>query len=430
LLAGGLALSTGALISACSNSSSGTATVPSQPDQVSGDLNILVSSATGSDAGFKAVNDGFAKKYTGVKVNFTSIPNEDYNQARTARLSAGSIDVGLAFPVELPSYVPASNEGDDARLADAGGFVDLTGQPFLAKFNQSVMDKIKYKGKSYTVPTGLSYYTGMMYNKAIFSKYSASVPTTWDDFLSLCEMFKGKGVQPVGIGGKDTAGINALALCQSLYPTADDKQNLAKGLYGYTVTLNTGTQLQLLQQLSQIYGLAEPNFAGVNYATMTSDFINGKFAMMNDGTWNVTSLQQGGGSKLDFGYFPLPASSTAGDNAFLGGKVELSLAVPSNAKNQPAAMAWLQFFSDNYKLFNDKAGFAPSQTGVTSNAFYSSIADYTSTFQPAWDTIWIPDTKAGPNAQVPWNWAGLKPMGNLDVQAAADASEKDWEAGK
>ena len=63
--------------------------------------------------------------------------------------------------------------------------------------------------------------------------------------------------------------------------------------------------------------------------------------------------------KVDFGYFPLPASDNAADNAVLGGKVELTLAVPSNAKNKAAAMAWLAFFADNYKLFNDKAGFAP-----------------------------------------------------------------------
>ena len=69
---------------------------------------------------------------------------------------------------------------------------------------------------------------------------------------------------------------------------------------------------------------------------MTSDFVNGKFAMMSDGTWNTTTIAQA--DKLDFGYFPLPASDNAADNKFLGGKVELTLAVPSNAKNKSAAI--------------------------------------------------------------------------------------------
>ena len=431
---GGLAalgIVTSLTLSACGGSSSSSnASVPTNPSQVSGDLNILVSSATGSDAGFKAIDDAFSKKYPNVKVNLTSVPNENYAQTKSSRLTAGATDILIAFPKQLPSYVPAANEGDDARLADAGGFVDLTNQPFMSKFNQSVLKEIQYNGKNYTVPTGLSYYTGLMYNKKIFSQYGLKIPTTWDEFTKLCDTLKAKGVTPLGIAGKDSAGINMLGLVQSTYPTAADKNALAKGLYDYSVKLNQGKQLEVMQKLSTLYGYAEPNFAGVSYATMTSDFVNGKFAMMSDGTWNVTTLQSAGKGKLDFGYFPLPASNTAADNKYLGGKVELSLAVASNAKNKPAALAWLSTFADNYTLFNDQAGFAPSEPGVSSNPFYSGISSYTSSFEPAWDTIWIANTKAGPAAQFPFNWQGLKPMGTQDAQGAADAAEKDWEAGK
>ena len=93
-------------------------------------------------------------------------------------------------------------------------------------------------------------------------------------------------------------------------------------------------------------------------------------------------------------------------------------------------MAWLAFFADNYKLFNDKAGFAPAQEGVEGDPFYAGIAAYTKNFEPAWDTIWIANTKAGQAAALPFNWSGVKPMGSGDAQAAADASQKDWDAGK
>jgi raffinose/stachyose/melibiose transport system substrate-binding protein len=424
-----LGLSLALALSGCSGSpGSSTASVPTDPSQVKGDLNIVVSSAPGSDAGFKAVNDAFTAKYPNVKVNFTAVPNENYNQTRTSRLTAGSIDLVVANPKELPSYVPAANEGDDARLADAGGWVDLTSQPFMSKFTPSVLDQIKYKGKSYTVPTGLSYYTGLTYNKKIFADNNIQIPKTWDEFVTVCETLKAKGITPISIGGKDTAGIIMLSVVQSLYPTAAAKQDLAKGLYGYTVKLNEGQQLEVLKKTQQVYTYGQANFAGSNYSQMTSDFLTGKAAMISDGTWNVGSLRQA--NKVDFGYFPLPASNTAADNASLGGKVELSLGVPSNAKNIPAAMAWLQVFADNYGAFNTAAGFAPSQTGASGDAFYTDIASYTKDFQPAWDTIWIPNTKAGQAAARPFNWEGVSPMGSGSAQAAADAAEKDWEAGK
>ena len=424
-----LSLAAALSLAGCSGSSpGGSASVPTDSSQVKGDLNIVVSSAAGSDAGFKAVNDAFTAKYPNVKVNFSAVPNENYNQTRTSRLTAGSIDLVVANPRELPSYVPASNEGDDARLADAGGWVDLTSQPFMSKFTPTVLDQIKYKGKSYTVPTGLSYYSGLTYNKKIFADNNLQVPTTWDDFVKVCEALKAKGITPISIGGKDTAGIIMLSIVQSLFPTAANKQDLAKGLYGYTVKLNEGQQLEVLTKTQQVYTYGQANFAGSNYSQMTADFLTGKAAMISDGTWNVGALR--GANKVDFGYFPLPASNTAADNASLGGKVELSLGVPSNAKNIPAAMAWLQVFADNYSLFNAQAGFAPSQTGATGDPFYTDIASYTKTFQPAWDTIWIPNTKAGQAAARPFNWEAVTPMGSSDAQAAADAAEKDWEAGK
>lgn len=424
-----LAVGTSLALAGCSGGApASSASVPTDTSQVTGELNILVSSASGSDAGFKAVNDAFAQKYPQVKINFSAVPNENYNQARSSRLSAGTIDVGLANPKELPSYVPESNKGDDARLADAGGFVDLTDQDFLKKFSPSVLDKIKYAGRNYTVPTGLSYYTGLTYNKKIFTDNDIEVPTTWDAFLTVCQQLKAKGITPISIGGKDTAGIVMLSVAQSLYPTAQSKDDLAKGLYEHTVPLNEGKQVEVLQKVQELYTFGQSNFAGSNYNQMTSEFLTGKAAMISDGTWNVGALREA--DKVDFGYFPLPASNTAADNATLGGKVELTLAVPSNAKNKDAAMAWLAGFADNYKLFNDKAGFAPSQEGVAGDPFYEGIAQYTKTFEPAWDTIWIPNTKAGQAAALPFNWNAVKPMGSMDARGAADAAQKDWDAGR
>lgn len=421
-------LAVGAIaLSACSSGSGSAA--PTAGSDVSGQLHILVSSSAGSDAGFQAVSKAFEAKYPKVKVNLSAVPNENYNQARSARLTAGSVDIVVAFPREVPSYVPASNEGDDARLADEGGYLDLTGQPFLKSFNPTVLDAAKYKGKNYTVPTGLSYYTGMFYNKKIFSENGLQVPTTWSELLQTCAALKAKGIVPLGIAGKDSAGVMTLGVAEGEYPSADAMNTLAKDLYAGSAKLNAGKQLDVLNKVQTLYGYAEPNFAGVSYATMTADFVNGKFAMMPDGTWNTTTLQKAGAGKLDFGYAPLPSSETAADNAYLGGKVELSLAVPANAKNPKAAIQWLDFFTQNYKLFNDQAGFAPSVQGDQSNAFYASIAPYTKTFLPAWDTIWITNAKAGPAASVPFNWSGIAPMGSADARGAADAAQKDWEAG-
>ena len=70
-----LALGTSLALAGCSGSApANSAAVPTDAAQVTGELNILVSSASGSDTGFKAVNAAFAKKYPDVKINFTAVP--------------------------------------------------------------------------------------------------------------------------------------------------------------------------------------------------------------------------------------------------------------------------------------------------------------------------------------------------------------------
>ena len=182
--------------------------------------------------------------------------------------------------------------------------MDLTKQDFMKNFTPTVLDAIKYKGKQYTVPTGLSYYSGVYYNKTIFEKSGLKIPTTWSEFMTVCQTLKSKGVVPLGISGKDSAGVNMLGVVQDLYPNKQDKVDLAKGLWDKSIKLTDGKQLEVLTKVKSLYDLAEPNFAGVSYNTMTAGFVKGQFAMMSDGTWNQTTIDSAGGSSFKYGYCP------------------------------------------------------------------------------------------------------------------------------
>ena len=56
-----------ALFTGCSSGQSTTPGAQTPASSPKGDLNVVVSSATGSDAGFQAVNKAFAAKYPGVE---------------------------------------------------------------------------------------------------------------------------------------------------------------------------------------------------------------------------------------------------------------------------------------------------------------------------------------------------------------------------
>lgn len=425
-LAGALAL--GAL-SGCSSSGS----AGGDSSKPSGTLNVLVSSADASDAAFKTLNKDFHEKYPDVTVKFSSVPNNNFTAARSSRLTAGNVDITLAAPTQVPSYVKGATETDDNTAADNGLFTDLSKEKFLDNFTPSVIDSLKYKGKSYTVPTGLSYYTGVFYNKALFEKNGISVPTTWSEFQAAATKLQAAGVAPLGIGGKDSwpAGLTMIASVQSLYPSASDKKTLAADLWKKSAKLDDDKQVEVLDRVKSMYDIAQKNFAGVAYSAIPAAFANGEVAMTVDGTWDQTTIDQAVAGKFDYGYFPLPASDDAAANATLGGKVELRMVVPTSAPNKSAAMAYLDFFSQpsEYKKFVKTTGFAPAQPNIPSSAFLQSIEKYTKTFSPAWDTVWTPNSKAGQAAVFPFNYTAISPLGTASPDAAAKAAQAAWTAG-
>ncbi|THG32661.1 extracellular solute-binding protein [Glaciibacter flavus] len=417
-----------ALLSGCTSGST-----PSDTGAVTGKLEILVSSATASDKAFKEVNTAFMKKYPDVKVEFSAVPNDNFPASRSSRLTAGNVDVTLAAPREMPSYVKNGAVDDDTAAAEAGLFVDLTGQDFLKNFTPSVIDQLKYKGKDYTVPTGLSYYTGVFYNKKIFDDNGLSVPTTWSEFEKVMSTLQGAGVTPLGIGGKDSwpAGLDMIAAVQGLYPTADDKTKLAEDLWKGKADLADGKQLEVMKRVSSLYDVAQKNFAGVGYDAIPSGFASGQFAMTVDGTWNQTTIDSAVKGAFDYGYFPLPVSDTAADNQYLGGKVELRMVAAANGHNKTAALAYLSFFSqpDVYTKFIQTTGFAPAEPNIPASEFLKGIEKYTSTFSPAWDTVWRANPDAGQAAVFPFNYPAISPLGGKSAADAAAEAQSAWKAG-
>jgi raffinose/stachyose/melibiose transport system substrate-binding protein len=400
---------------------------------LSGDLKILVSSADASDKAFNALNDAFKAANPDVNATLTSVPNDTYDASKAAQMTAGDVDiVVISFKGfrDTPDYA-LDSKTTDVQLAEAGGYLDLTNEPFMANYNPSLMDSVKIDGKAYALPTGMSY-GGVFYNKAIFAENNIEVPTTWAELEQVISTLQGKDIVPFGIGGKDIwpAGLTMLGIAASQYPSEAAEQELMDGLWQNTVKLDEGKPLTVLERTQKLFDAAQPNFAGAPYDTMPSEFAQGKFAMMMDGTWNQPTIEEAIGGAFEYGYFPLPGGDSPSDNASLYGKVELMLGVTATTQNKDAALAWLSFFSDpeNYGTFVSTAGWASSQPGVKQNAFLDSIADYTANFLPNWEVLWIPNNKAGEAAMYPFNYPALTPLGTETAAGAAKAAQEAWAA--
>lgn len=428
-LVGTVAVIAASALAGCASADGDTDAGAGKP---SGELQILVSSADASDAAFKAITDGFTKKYPDVKVTFSAVSNDNYPATKSSRLTAANVDIIVVKNfVEVPEFASDSTS-DDVLLARSGGLLELTDESFMSNYTPSVLETQAVDGKQYAVPTGLSYSTGVYYNKSLFEKYALEVPTTWSELENVMSTLSENGETPFGIGGKDTwpGGLIMLGATAGEYPTADAKAELVEQLWTGKASLTDAGPQGILDKTEAVFQNGQANFAGTGYDEIPSGFAAGKFAMTADGTWNEPTIRSAVDGAFEYAYFPFPSSDDAADNAYLNGKIELQLAVAANAKNKPAALAWLDYFSDatNYASFIETSGFSPAQPDIAATPFLESIQPYTETFEPAWDTVWIANNGAGQAAVYPFNYPALTPLGTDSAKQAAEAAQTAWAA--
>lgn len=395
-------------------------------------LRMLMHVNAPTNKAIEALNQAFEAKYPDVKVEVTLVPTPNMTNARNTRLAAENIDI---VEVEAflggtnPSYVTGVPPNVWGQEIQAGNYVDLTGEPFIDNFlPNAISNTSTIDGKVWSVPQGSNMYTGVFYNKKIFAQHGLSEPKTWSEFVQVCETLKANGVTPLTIGQKDgwPAGLPNMAIIQSLH---SDLPALDEALWTGKVKFTDPKLVEVLEKTKTIFQYTEQGFGGIDYTTIPARFAAGKAAMLPDGTWEAPAIDA---AKPDFeyGYFPLPGSDNAADNATLGGKYDSGMAIAASSSNRDIALKWLEFYSDptNYAQFIKTSGFIPAQPNVKATPFLDSLAPYVETMRLGWGSVFHAKPTAGKYAK--FYYQGIKPIGEFsDMKQLAEHQQKDWDAG-
>ena len=68
--------------------------------------------------------------------------------------------------------------------------------------SRAVTEACTYDGKKYMIPV-TQHYVAFFYNKKVFAAAGVQPPSTWNEFLNVCERLKAKGVTPIALGAKE-----------------------------------------------------------------------------------------------------------------------------------------------------------------------------------------------------------------------------------
>jgi len=328
-LLAGTALGAGSLLEACG--SSGVATGGQQP------VTLKFYHWIGVDAGpvVAEINKRFHAENPNITIQFSSISTDQYETVLKARLAGGDApDVFGVYPgVKFYPY------------AKANYLADLSTEPWTASLLPGARRVVTYTdGKVYTMPLDENV-IGVTYNKQIFSQHGLSVPTTWADFVAVCEKLKSAGVTPLALGIKDQ-WVDQL-IPYAMAPSAIYRENIDfdKQLLSGTSTFSQSAWTQMMKDYLDLnaHGYFNQGGLGTTYVQTTQLIAAGKAAMVVNGNWILAPIRQLN-PNLQMGMFPLPYVQ-AGQPIWVSSAVGTTTAISATTKHPAEARKYLQFWA-------------------------------------------------------------------------------------
>ncbi len=326
---------------------------------------------------FKTIDAEFEKANPNITVQLQTAANTTTGYATLEETSVDSNSADIVTNVTqiqpLPLKATRANMSPVQYWGTSGAFLPLNGQPFVKDFTNSALGTETYNGKVYGILSGV-YQEMIFYNKADFAKYHISVPTTYNQFITVLKTLKADNVIPLWLGLGSGASIYVErfideALMGELWLRHVPGQNLATDLENGSASWTSPYFVQAMTEEAAIAKYLEPDYTGVSWEGMPGAFALNKSPMLLDGSWDLTSVQQAN-PKIQVGSFPLPGSNIASQNEAVANP-DLTIEILAKSPNKAAALKWLSFFASKpiYKQYVDITGISPSESGGSYSSF-------------------------------------------------------------
>ena len=148
------------------------------------------------DALTKIIED-FEAENPGIRIKENTMKDEIYETVGLLSLFQGGTPPDVYFQWGGWLVERDAAEGFPADLTE-----EMAKDGWKDSFVDSAWSDATVEGRIYMVPHSLDITNLIWYNKEMFDKFGLSEPTTWDEFLDICETFKQNGIVPLAAGNK------------------------------------------------------------------------------------------------------------------------------------------------------------------------------------------------------------------------------------
>lgn len=216
------------------------------------------------------------EEQTGIHIDYQIIPSDQYFTVLKTKLNSG----------EGPDIFGGQSGVSDlvVQYDVEKNAVDLSNEPWASHFDPLVAAQATVNGKLYGLTLWATTATTWVvnYNKAIFDEHGLTVPTTYDEFKSVCQTLLDAGIQPLFEPFSD--GWHHVLWFPELGPRYEQvAPGLADELNANQATFaGNETMLTVLQQFKELYdmGCMGQNALSDAYSDRDSIMASGGAAMI------------------------------------------------------------------------------------------------------------------------------------------------------
>ncbi len=250
---------------------------------------------------------------------------------------------------EAPDLFFTWGGGFSKPFVDAGKVLPLDGvisQGLLDRAIEGALGYVTYDGNLYGLP--YSQWVGVLYcNQEMFDEYSLKIPETYSELLEAVRVFKGNGIDPIGVGASErwTAMFyhNVLAL-----RTAGAE--LCNEALAGNADFNGPKFVEAAEKLKELIdaGAFNNGYMGMNFDEFKALFLEGQIPMIYQGDWVAGECELEDSAvkgKIVATHFPAIEGSSASPRDFLGGALD-SFMVSANTKHKEEAVRALEFLCE------------------------------------------------------------------------------------
>ena len=281
-------------------------------------------------AAYLAAVDAFNAENPDYELTMEPTENEAYKTKIKAAMSSGE---------ELPDIFFTWSMSFLGDFVEAGRVYCLDDElvNWKDELTDTVLANSTYDGKHYGVPLTMNVVT-MFANMDLLAEAGWDhVPETYDELIELCKALKEKDIVAFGVAGKENWCLSEYT--EPLLAKTIGSQGLADCYTGAASWDQEGV-ITAMEKFIELKEYFDPNAAALGNEEVKQNFIAGKYAFYQNGSWNCGEVNDAEGN-FQVALFPVIDADKATYGQVIGGPSD-SLAVAATAED-PAFVADIAF---------------------------------------------------------------------------------------